>query len=171
MESLTPDEARIFKSCVGKARYLNHHRPDIQHSVDTLSRSMRNPTTVAVRRFKKLTRDLLGRSEVSQELCPVPQAETLKVPVESDWADDRETRQLCRGGAVLFHGCAVLARARTKKTSSFERRGRVVRHWLRSNRSLGSSTIFARMAVQNSTASPDRRKERTCGAIEESLVA
>ena len=28
---------------------------------------------------------------------------TLQVPVDSDWADDRETRQSCSGGAVLFH--------------------------------------------------------------------
>ena len=38
-----------------------------------------------------------------------------------------------------------------KDESSFERRGRVVRHWLRSNRRFGSSTTFERMAVQSST--------------------
>lgn len=115
-ESLTPSEARNFRTCVGKAMYLSHHRPDIQHSVNTLSRSMRNPTMIAMRRLKKLTRYLLGTSEVYQELCPDPHAETLQVPVDSDWADDRETRQSCSGGAVLFHGCAVLTWARTQKT-------------------------------------------------------
>ena len=54
-ESLTPSEARNFRTCVGKAMYLSHHRPDIQHSVNTLSRSMRNPTVIAMRRLKKLT--------------------------------------------------------------------------------------------------------------------
>ena len=73
-ESLTPDEARIFKTCVGKAMYISHHRPDIQHSVNTLSRSMRNPTTIAMRRLKKLTRYLLGTSEVYQELGLDPHA-------------------------------------------------------------------------------------------------
>ena len=34
-ESLTPDKARIFMTCVGKAMYICHHRPDIQHSVNT----------------------------------------------------------------------------------------------------------------------------------------
>ena len=70
-ESLTPSEARNFRTCVGKAMYLNHHRPDIQHSVNTLSRSMRNPTVIAMRRLKKLTRYLLGTSEVYQELGTV----------------------------------------------------------------------------------------------------
>ena len=41
-ESLTPSEARNFRTCVGKAVYLSHHRPDIQHSVNTVSRTMRN---------------------------------------------------------------------------------------------------------------------------------
>ena len=50
-----------------------------------------------------------------------------------------------------------------KDESSFERRSRVVRHWLRSNRRFGSSTTLARMAVQNSTATSDGLTERTCG--------
>ena len=85
-----PSEARNFRTCVGKAMYLSHHRPDIQHSVNTLSRSMRNPTVLEMRRLKKLTRHLLGTSEVYQELCPDPHAETLQVPVDSAWADDRK---------------------------------------------------------------------------------
>ena len=44
--SLTPDAARNFETCVGEAVYICHHRPDIQHSVNTLSRSMRHPTTI-----------------------------------------------------------------------------------------------------------------------------
>ena len=89
-ESLTPSEARNFRTCVVKAMYLSHHRPDIRHSVNTLSRSMKNPTVIAMRRLKKLTRYSLGTSEVYQELCPDPHAETLQVPVDSDWADNRK---------------------------------------------------------------------------------
>ena len=51
---------------------------------------------------------------------------------------------------------------RTEDESSFERTRRVVRHWLRSNRRFVSSTMFARLAVQHSTASSDRLTERTC---------
>ena len=70
---------------------------------------------IAMRRLKKLIRYLLGTSDVYQEFCP-DHAEILQVPVDSDWADDRATRQSCSGGAVLFHGCAVLTWARTQKT-------------------------------------------------------
>ena len=115
-ESLTPNEARTFKTCVGEAMYLSHHRRDIQHSVNTLSRSMRNPTMIAVRRLEQLTRYLLGTGEVYQELCLDPHAEALNVPVDSNWAHDTEIRQSCSGGAVLFHGCGVLTWARTQTT-------------------------------------------------------
>ena len=71
---------------------------------------------IPVRRLKKLSLYSLGTGEVYQELCPDPHAETLEVPVHSDWADDKETRQNCGGGAVLFHGRAVLTWARTQKT-------------------------------------------------------
>ena len=127
---------------------------------------------IAMRRLKKLTRYLLGTSEVYQELCLDPRAEILQVPVDSDWADDKETRQSCSGGAALFHGCAVLTWAtHTEDESSFERKGRVIRHWVRSNRRSGSSTTFARMAVQNSTAASDRLTERTCGGASEEGTA
>ena len=51
-ETVTPEAARIYKSCVGKARYISHHRPNIQHSVNTLSRSMKNPTMIAMRKAR-----------------------------------------------------------------------------------------------------------------------
>ena len=56
-DSLTPMKHEPSRH-VGKAMYLSYHRPDIQHIVNTLSRSMRNPTMIAMRRLKKLTRYL-----------------------------------------------------------------------------------------------------------------
>ena len=70
----------------------------------------------AMRRLKKLTRYLLGTSDVYQEICPDPQAEILQVPVDSDWAETRKFVRAVVEGAVLFHGCAVLTWARTQKT-------------------------------------------------------
>ena len=50
-----------------------------------------------------------------------------------------------------------------KDESSLERRSPVMHHSLRSDRRCGSSTTFARMAVQNSTIASDRCTERTRG--------
>ena len=163
-ESLTPNKARTFNTRVGKATYLSHHLPDIQHSVKTLSRSMRNPTMIAMRRLKKLTLYLLGTNDVYQDLCPAPHAATLPVPVDSDWTDDKDTRQSCSGGAVLFRGVrSAHMGTHAEHESCFERRGRVVRHWLRINRRSVSSTTLRKMAVQNTTAACVRLTERTCG--------
>ena len=62
-----PSDTRIFKTRVDKAMYLSHDRPDIQHSVDTLSRSMRNPTITAMQKLKKLTHHLLSTNGVYKE--------------------------------------------------------------------------------------------------------
>ena len=158
-EPLTPSEARTFTTCVGKAVYLSHHRPDIQHSVNTLSSLLRSPMMTAKRRLRKLTRYLLGTSDVYQELIPDPHAEPLQVPVDSDWADDKETAQSCSGGAVLFHGCAVVAWSRTQKTKALSS-AEAVRDRLRSNQRLGPSTTFTRMAVHDSAVAADRLPER-----------
>ena len=50
--SFIPDTNESSRLCVGKAMYFSHHRPDVQRSVNSLSRSTRNPTT-AMRRLKK----------------------------------------------------------------------------------------------------------------------
>ena len=71
--------------------------------MNTLSTSMKNPTTIAVRGLDELTWYMLGTGQVYQELCLDPHAETYKVSVDSDWADDKETRQISSEGAVLCH--------------------------------------------------------------------
>ena len=63
----TPRDTRILRTYVDKAMYLNHQRPDIQHSVNTLLRSVRNPTMTTIQKLKKLTSYLLGTSNVYQK--------------------------------------------------------------------------------------------------------
>ena len=148
--------------CVGKAMYLSHHRPDIQHSVNTISRSMKNQTMTAMRRLKKLTRYLLGTSDVYQELILNQQAEVLQIPVDSDWADCKETS--CSGGAVLFHGCAVLTWARTQKTRALSSAdAELYAIGSGSIEGLGAAQLFERMTVQSNTAASDGLTERACG--------
>ena len=63
----TPSDTRILRTYVDKAMYLGHQRPDIQHSVNTFLRSMRNPTMTTIQKLKKLTSYLLGMSNVYQK--------------------------------------------------------------------------------------------------------
>ena len=71
-----------------------------------------------MRRLKRLTGDLLGTGELYRELCLHPHAEDLKVPIDSDCADDQETRQSCSArevhqmfGSTMFARVAVQSRA------------------------------------------------------------
>ena len=158
-ESLTPTEARTFKTCVGNAMYLSHHRPDIQHNVNTLSRHDSCAHTLQRTHAQCLTCYLLGTSEVCQELCRGPHTETLQVPVGSGCADlvkAAREEQFSFTDAQSSHGHAhrkqELFRAqRPSCTASAQEQSKV---W-------ESSTTFARMAVQNSTAASDRLTERT----------
>ena len=43
-EELVSRNASLYKSCVGKAMYVSHHRPDVQHAVNKLSKHMKKPT-------------------------------------------------------------------------------------------------------------------------------
>ena len=97
----------------------------------------------AMRRLKRLTQYLLGSSEVQQELCLDPRAETLKVPVDSDWADDRETLvKAAVDSSSLSRMRSAHVGTHTEDKISFQRRSRVVRHGLRSNRRFGRQHNF-----------------------------
>ena len=115
-ESLTPSEARNFRTCVGKAMYLSHHRPDIQHSVNTRSRIMRNPTMMACEGSRSLPVTCLARVKCIRNFVLIHMQKRCKCQSTAIGLDDRRTRQSCSEGAVLFHRCAVLTQARTQKT-------------------------------------------------------
>ena len=127
-EPLTPDSARIFKIWVGKAMYISHHRPDIHHSMNTLSRSMRNRTTIAMRRLKRLTGDFLGTGEVYRELVFIHMHKSCRC---QSTATALTTKKLVRAAAPkqcsftdaqFSHGHAH------RRRELLERRGRALRH-------------------------------------------
>jgi hypothetical protein len=114
--ALEPARAGLYRSCVGKAMYLSHHRADIQHTVNRLTRVMQTPTEKHWRALKKLVRYLLGTKEVYQLLVPRDGAETLVMYTDSDWADDKDDRKSVSGGALMMYGCTILSYTRTQKT-------------------------------------------------------
>ncbi|CAK0853161.1 unnamed protein product [Prorocentrum cordatum] len=91
-EELSAHDAVLYRSCVGKAMYPSHQRPDIQHVVNKLSTQMKTPPMKGWRMLKKLVRYLLGIREVHQLLVPRGGADSLKAYTDSDWADDPYTR-------------------------------------------------------------------------------
>ena len=83
--------------------------------------------------------------------------------VDCDWADEKQRVNAPVEVAVLLHGCAVFAWARTQKTRALSSaENRVSWYRLGGNRRFGSSNIFATVAAQNSAASTDRLPKRAC---------
>ncbi|CAK0806902.1 unnamed protein product, partial [Prorocentrum cordatum] len=115
-EELSAQDAVLYRLRVGKAMHLSHQRPDIQHVVDKLSKHMRAPTVKVRRMLKKLVRYLLSTREVHQLLVPRGGSDSLNTRIDSDWADDPDTRKSISGGTVMMHGCSALTWARTQKT-------------------------------------------------------
>ena len=66
----------------------------------------------------------------------------MQVPVDSDWADDKKLDKAAVQEQFLSRILIAHMGTHMKDESTFERRGRVVLHWLRSNRRSGSGTIF-----------------------------
>ena len=106
----------------------------------------------AMRRLKQLTRYLLGTSDVCHELSSDPRWELLRVPVDSDWVDDKVRdavkEQYSSALVQCSHGAQNVADA-----STFKSRSQIVRNKPKSNRRFGCSTISTRMAMLIGTAS------------------
>ena len=77
-EELSAQDAVLHRSCVGKAMYLSHQRPDIQHIVNKLSKQMKTPMMKGWRMLEKLVRYLLGTCEIHQLLVPRGGSDSLK---------------------------------------------------------------------------------------------
>ena len=118
---------------------------------------------IAMRRLKKLTRYLLGTSEVYQKLCLDAHAETLKCLSKAIGLTTKKLVKAAVEEQFSFTDAQCSHGHTEDEFFFFERRDRVVRHSLRSNRVFGNNAIFPRKAVQNSTASSDNCSERICG--------
>ena len=69
--SLTPEcyellewaDAKLCRACTGKVIHLSHHRPELQHAANAISRYMGKPTKGAMRKLKRIVRFLLGSKD------------------------------------------------------------------------------------------------------------
>ena len=84
---LDPDEAAVYRTCVGKAIYASLDRLDVQYAVKNLAKGMRTPQNYHTKNLKLLTRYLRGRPTALYvyELENVPAV--IDTNVDSDWAD------------------------------------------------------------------------------------
>ena len=109
-----PAEGTAYRGISARGLYLSIDRPEMKFAVKELARKMAKPTQAGMRSLKRLGRYLRGRPRlvVVYKLQGAAAGERdpdfLYIPVDSNWADCRETRRSTSGGA-LVHGRHVLA--------------------------------------------------------------
>eukprot|EP00439_Symbiodinium_sp_Y106_P052723 s3817_g7.t1 len=103
------DETKAFeyRSCVGKALYLSFDRPDCQHAVRELTKTMKQPTAEGLNALRRLARYLKGTQEMGVWLPREGEMETLEAISDTDWANCKRTRKSCAGGVFMVGGCLV----------------------------------------------------------------
>ena len=107
-------EVTAFRGICARALYLSVDRPEIRFAVKELARRMAAPTRRDLRGLKRLGRYLRGNPRVvlrfplQGEVAGERNPDCLYCPVDSNWADCRETRRSTSGGA-LVHGKHTLA--------------------------------------------------------------
>jgi hypothetical protein len=113
-ESLSTQDHGTYRTVVGKAIHVGHHRPDIQHAVHGVSRHVASPTAGDMKDLKRLVRYLLGTRNVLLLLIPNKDAVPFECYVDSDWADNKNDRKSCSGGALKIYGTTVMTWSRAQ---------------------------------------------------------
>ena len=107
-------EVTAYRGISARGLYLSADRPELRFAVKELSRRMAKPTRGDLKELKRLGRYLRGRPRLVQtfrlqgEAAGERNPRGLYAPVDSNWADCRETRKSTSGGA-LRHGAHTLA--------------------------------------------------------------
>ena len=118
-------------------------RPDIQHSVNTLFRSMRNPTMIAMRGSRSLPVTCLARVKCIRSFVLIHMQKLCKCPSTATGLTRKKLSKLHWSGSTLSRMRSAHMGTHTEDESSFERRGPVVRHWFRSyRRSVGAVPLL-----------------------------
>ena len=104
---LDDTKAFEYRSCVGKALYLSFDRPDCQHSVRELTKTMKQPTAEGMNALRRLARYLKGTEAMGVWLPKEGEMETIEAISDTDWANCKKTRKSCAGGVFMVGGCLV----------------------------------------------------------------
>ena len=97
---LDPDEAAVYRTCVGKSIYASLDRLDIQYAVKNLAKGMRAPQDYHMKNLKLLTRYLRGRPTAVYVYGLENVPAFINTNVDSDWAGEKPGRRSTSGGGV-----------------------------------------------------------------------
>ena len=122
-EPLPPDQAGLFRTCVGKLLYLSLDRQDIAYPTKELARGLKEPTRVHWTKLKRLARFIHGTSEAEVFISKDGSPENLQVYSDSDFGGCKDTRKSTTGIIAFAGGSPVMGASRSQAviaTSSAE---------------------------------------------------
>ena len=96
------EEATKYRAVVARANYLSQDRSDIRYAVKELSRSMSQPTELAMGRLKRLGRYLACHPRLTQKYQKQNAMPYLDVWVDTDFAGCIKTRKSTSGGVITI---------------------------------------------------------------------
>ena len=129
---VSPQMAKMFRTCIGILLYLAPDLPDCQHVVRHLATYRTQPTTKGVGVLKHLVWYLAGHESICISLKwkgrnvgvfhNYPYAEPgetiMEIYTDSDWACDKQTRRSGSCSTIFLGGCLLFSASRTQKLVS-----------------------------------------------------
>ncbi len=112
---LNDADSTNFRSLVMRAAYLGLDRPEINHAVVQLARSMANPVVGDWKALKRLCSFLKGTPRLVQTFCRQPLPSVLTVYTDADFAGDERTRKSTTGIANVLgsHRLSVVCKTQS----------------------------------------------------------
>ena len=107
----------MHRTVVGTTVHNSYLRLDVPHAVDKVCRKVAAPTRLDLRRLKRLALALyLFFTKDATVRIPTTAETNVVCWVDSDWADDVETRRSVGGGLLTPAGVPIGSCARTQAT-------------------------------------------------------
>jgi hypothetical protein len=114
-EPLSADDARVYRTLVGKCIWMGPDRPDLAFAIKELARHVAQPTMADFLAMKKLLRYLQGTRAAYLELIGELGAhDEITAYADADWASNSCDRRSTSGGVVLVGGALVQSWSRTQ---------------------------------------------------------
>ena len=127
---VSPDQARVFRTCVGILLYLASDLPHCQHVVRRLSTYSTQPTTCSMTILRHLVSYLACHEDICVSLLwrgrnsglfhqyGSAAEYAIEIFTDSDWASNKETRRSISCSTIFFGNCLLYSSSRTQKLVS-----------------------------------------------------
>ena len=112
----TIEDAKLYRSVVGKLLHVQEDYVDCTYVIKELSRHMAKPRVIDIQALRHLVRYMLGITEDFQEMVPDHDQDCIVIYADSDWAGCKTTARSTDCVVALIYGAMVGFSSRTQTT-------------------------------------------------------